>query len=105
MQERLVLRTGAPTTGRIRASGRLLCTIVHQTLPQAPILPVKAKALGMSSGRRALACLPQPLVDPSGPAELIVRTALGHPATRQHYDLVQMVQALQVVGDQQQAPA
>jgi hypothetical protein len=41
MRERLLLRWRVPRTGRIRARGRVLCTIVPQILPEAPILPAK----------------------------------------------------------------
>jgi hypothetical protein len=44
------------------------------------------------------------MVDPSGPDELMVRPAFGHQAVIQDDDLVHLVQALQVVGDQQRAP-
>ena len=35
----LTPRSPAPVTGRIRASGRIWCTRMHQTLPGTPILP------------------------------------------------------------------
>jgi hypothetical protein len=43
------------------------------------------------------------MVDPSGLDELTVRASFGHPAVLEHHDLVNMVQAVQVVGDQQGA--
>jgi hypothetical protein len=49
--------------------------------------------------------LPEPLVDAAGPEKLGVGAALGHLPALKHHDLVHLVQAVQVVGDQQGGPA
>jgi hypothetical protein len=40
------------------------------------------------------------MVDPAGLDELVMCPAFGHPAVIKHHDLVHLVQAIQIVGDQ-----
>ena len=72
----------------------------------APSMVAGGTAIVMPSGVVLPgACLPEPLVSAAGPAELRVGAAFGHPPVIEHHDLVHLVQAVQVVRDQQGGPA